>query len=101
VCHWLCLCGALQGTGSSIDYLSPAAAVARVLTGVPQILNGGRFFDKDGNRMGSVRCSSRGLDHMAAAGAVAMPVAGSGNDAHHEFNSAGVRLLYNYPADEY
>ena len=32
-------------------YLSPASALARVLTGVPQIVGGGRFFDKAGNRV--------------------------------------------------
>ncbi len=32
-------------------YLSPASAFARVLSGVPQILGGGRFFDKEGERV--------------------------------------------------
>ena len=53
--------------------MSPAAAVTRVVTGVPQIIRGGRFFDKNGNRVA--------------------------RDA--TFNDAGVRLLYDYPADQY
>lgn len=36
---------------SSIDFLTPADALARVLRGLPQIINGGRFFDKDGRRV--------------------------------------------------
>ena len=41
----------VRGTGTSIDYLTPADAVLRVLRGVPQIINGGRFFDKEGRRV--------------------------------------------------
>ena len=41
----------LQGTEQTVAYLSPASAFARVLTGVPQIIGGGRFFDKAGNRV--------------------------------------------------
>jgi hypothetical protein len=48
-----------------------------VLTGVPQIVNGGRFFDKEGNR---VQPSS---------------------DGSAVFNRAGVRLLYDFPDDKY
>lgn len=33
---------AVKGTGTSVEYLSPAIAVSRVLSGLPQILNGGR-----------------------------------------------------------
>ena len=40
-----------QGTEQTVAYLSPASAFARVLTGVPQIIGGGRFFDKAGNRV--------------------------------------------------
>jgi hypothetical protein len=65
-------CSGLQGSGSSIEYLNPASALARVLSGLPQIINGGRFFDKEGNRVAGVRT-----------------------------NSAGVRLLYDYDADRY
>ncbi|GAB4817879.1 hypothetical protein N2152v2_004925 [Parachlorella kessleri] len=42
---------AVQGTGGSVDYMSPADAFVRVLWGLPQIVNGGRFFDKEGNRV--------------------------------------------------
>ena len=40
-----------QGTGQTIAYLSPATAFARVVAGIPQIIGGGRFFDKAGNRV--------------------------------------------------
>lgn len=40
-----------QGTGQTIAYLSPATAVGRVVAGIPQIIAGGRFFDKAGNRV--------------------------------------------------
>lgn len=42
---------AVQGSGTSIEYLNPADATLRILRGVPQIINGGRFFDKEGNRV--------------------------------------------------
>jgi len=42
---------AVQGTRTSIEFLDPAGTLLRVLTGVPQILGGGRFFDKDGERV--------------------------------------------------
>lgn len=42
---------ATRGTGQSIECLSPASAVFKVATGFPQIISGGRFFDKDGNRV--------------------------------------------------
>lgn len=45
---WL---GVLQGSGQSIDFLTPATAFTRVVTGLPQILQGGRFFDKEGKRV--------------------------------------------------
>eukprot|EP00879_Flechtneria_rotunda_P015008 GHRR01015683.1.p2 GENE.GHRR01015683.1~~GHRR01015683.1.p2 ORF type:complete len:107 (-),score=29.14 GHRR01015683.1:1084-1404(-) len=67
----------MQGTGTSIDFLSPASAVARILIGLPQIINGGRFFDKTGNRVVT------------------------GSDTGSVFNGAGVRLLYDFPADQY
>lgn len=41
----------MQGTNNSISFLSPLKAVAGVALGVPQILNGGRFFDKEGQRV--------------------------------------------------
>jgi hypothetical protein len=62
----------LQGTGSSIEYLNPASALARVLGRLPQIINGGRFFDKEGRRVTGART-----------------------------NSAGVRLLYDFDAERY
>ncbi|CAM6090616.1 unnamed protein product [Calypogeia fissa] len=42
---------AVQGSGQSLDVLSPLSAFFKVVTGFPQILFGGRFFDKDGNRV--------------------------------------------------
>lgn len=41
----------LTGSGTSIEYLNPADALARILRSLPQIINGGRFFDKDGERV--------------------------------------------------
>lgn len=41
----------VQGTGNGVDYMSPADAFLRILKGVPQIINGGRFFDKNGDRV--------------------------------------------------
>ena len=41
----------LQGTNKSISFLSPFSAVSGVALGLPQILNGGRFFDKQGQRV--------------------------------------------------
>lgn len=44
--------GALAaGHRADRSLLSPASAFARVLTGVPQIIGGGRFFDRAGNRV--------------------------------------------------
>ena len=42
---------AVSGTNTSIEFLTLPDAVKRVVLGVPQILGGGRFFDKDGNRV--------------------------------------------------
>ena len=42
---------AVQGTNQSIEYLTLPSAVKRMVTGVPQILGGGRFFDKEGRRV--------------------------------------------------
>ncbi|PRW58142.1 hypothetical protein C2E21_2861 [Chlorella sorokiniana] len=42
---------AVRGSGTSIEYLNPADATLRILRGLPQIINGGRFFDKEGNRV--------------------------------------------------
>lgn len=41
----------VTGTQTSIEYLSPSSAFTRVVSGLPSILNGGRFFDKEGNRV--------------------------------------------------
>eukprot|EP00854_Cymbomonas_tetramitiformis_P004447 gene4448-5459_t len=41
----------VSGTNGSLEYLSLPDAFRRVVTGVPQIINGGRFFDKEGNRV--------------------------------------------------
>ena len=46
---WSCM--RAQGSGSSIGYLTPLSSFGRVLLGVPQIISGGRFFDKEGNRV--------------------------------------------------
>lgn len=40
-----------QGVGGGIDYMSPADAFLRILRGLPQVINGGRHFDKEGNRV--------------------------------------------------
>ena len=40
---------AVEGTNTSIEFLSLPGAVSRVLTGVPAILGGGRFFDANGD----------------------------------------------------
>ena len=42
---------AVEGTNTSIEFLSLPGAVSRVLTGVPAILGGGRFFAANGNRV--------------------------------------------------
>lgn len=41
----------IQGTTGSVDYLSPLSAVAKVISRLPQIINGGRFFDRSGERV--------------------------------------------------
>lgn len=41
----------ITGTGRSVEYLTLLDAVRRMVTGVPQIVRGGRFFDKDGERV--------------------------------------------------
>ncbi len=41
----------MQGTNKSISFLSPLSAVSGVALGLPQILNGGRFFDREGQRV--------------------------------------------------
>lgn len=51
----------LQGANQSIDYLSPVSAFIRVIGGVPQILFGGRFFNKDGTRAGAEQYKSNGV----------------------------------------
>ena len=66
-----------QGLTTSVEYLTPLSAVGRVVSGFPQIINGGRFFDKQGNRV--------------------QP----GNGADAGFNSAGTRLLFDFPSDKY
>ncbi len=47
--------------------------MARVLLGVPQIINGGRFFDKQGNRA----------------------------DTGRVYNASGARVLYEYDNTKY
>lgn len=41
----------LRSRGGSLDYMSPADAALRMLRRLPQVLGGGRFFDRDGNRV--------------------------------------------------
>jgi hypothetical protein len=41
----------ITGTGRSVEYLTLPNAVFRMVTGVPQIVRGGRFFDRDGTRV--------------------------------------------------
>ncbi|KAI8469485.1 MAG: NAD(P)-binding protein [Monoraphidium minutum] len=40
-----------SGSGGGVDYLTPAGAALRVLGSVPQIVGGGRFFDREGRRV--------------------------------------------------
>jgi hypothetical protein len=63
----------LQGA-RNIEYLTPLSAVGRVVSGLPQILKGGRFFDKEGKRV---------------------------PQAADAYNDAGVRLLYDFDSDRY
>ena len=41
----------IEGSGQSIEYLSPLSAVTRLMSGFPQIFKGGRFFDERGDRV--------------------------------------------------
>lgn len=41
----------LSSRDASVDYLTPFGAVRKVVKGMPQILQGGNFFDKEGNRV--------------------------------------------------
>ena len=41
----------VRGSGEAVEYLSPVSAVWRVVSGVPQIVQGGRFFDGNGERV--------------------------------------------------
>jgi len=41
----------MKAACSSVEFLTPMDAIRRVATGFPAIVNGGRFFDKDGNRV--------------------------------------------------
>ena len=41
----------MQGASTSIEFLNPVSAALRVIGGVPQIISGGRFFDKHGDRV--------------------------------------------------
>lgn len=43
----------LNGTRQNIEFLKPFTAVSRVIVGIPQILFGGRFFGKNGERIES------------------------------------------------
>lgn len=84
----LLLC-ALQASYSSIDFLSPPVAAARVLGGIPQILLGGRFFDKHGARVAKTR-SQHGED--------------DGNktaDTVVRCTESGARLVYDFPVEKY
>ena len=42
---------AVQGASTSIDCLNPLSATMRIVAGVPHIIGGGRFFDKQGERI--------------------------------------------------
>eukprot|EP00193_Tetraselmis_chui_P006951 CAMPEP_0177764678 /NCGR_PEP_ID=MMETSP0491_2-20121128/7538_1 /TAXON_ID=63592 /ORGANISM="Tetraselmis chuii, Strain PLY429" /LENGTH=327 /DNA_ID=CAMNT_0019280879 /DNA_START=291 /DNA_END=1274 /DNA_ORIENTATION=- len=42
---------AMQERCGSVEFLTPADALRRVATGFPSIIQGGRFFDKEGNRV--------------------------------------------------
>ena len=41
----------VSGRSTSIEYLSPLSAITRVVSGLPLILHGGKYFDRDGNRV--------------------------------------------------
>jgi hypothetical protein len=71
----------LQGVNTPIEFLTPLSAVGRVVTGVPAIVNGGRFFDKEGERV--------------------QPSGDSSSSSSTVFNSAGTRLLFDFPEDRY
>jgi hypothetical protein len=47
----------VEGSGQSIEYLSPLSALTRLMTGFPQIFKGGRFFDEKGNRVLTDGCT--------------------------------------------
>eukprot|EP00250_Pteridium_aquilinum_P011520 c20124_g1_i1 orf=22-1020(+) len=46
----------VEGAGQSIEYLSPATALMKMLVGFPQIFKGGRFFDEKGDRVQADGC---------------------------------------------
>mmetsp|Transcript_13664 Transcript_13664/g.26228 ORF Transcript_13664/g.26228 Transcript_13664/m.26228 type:complete len:389 (+) Transcript_13664:85-1251(+) len=41
----------ISGNNGSIEFLTLPDAIRRMVTGLPQIINGGRFFDKQGDRV--------------------------------------------------
>ncbi|GJP30671.1 hypothetical protein CLOM_g4527 [Closterium sp. NIES-68] len=41
----------VAGPNENVEYMSPVDAFVRVITGVPQIVKGGRFFDGNGDRV--------------------------------------------------
>lgn len=47
----------IEGSGQSLEYLSPASAALKLLVGFPQIFEGGRFFDKNGDRVRMDGCN--------------------------------------------
>lgn len=63
----------ISGNNGSIEFLTLPDAIRRMVTGLPQIINGGRFFDKQGDR---VRVEG------------------------DEYKENGVRLLYRNPVKE-
>ena len=78
---------------------------------MPQIINGGRFFDKEGNRVhtaailssgsSSSRSSSSATVGAAAAAGQLWNGSTSGEEGGWRYNKAGVRVLTDIAADKY
>lgn len=64
----------LNGTSQNIEFLTPLTSISRVILGIPQILFGGRFFGKNGDR----------IENKA-----------------EKYKSNGVRILYEIDDDKY
>lgn len=65
---------AVRCASTSVEYLTPASALTRVAVGLPQILNGGRFFDREGRRV---------------------------QQPGDSYNDQGVKVLFEFPSEKY